>query len=181
MRSMSQVRSNVWTRLWWLVLPTSVVAGCSTSGPGVNPFKDDSISESQWTTPSAEGVLAASAGPSLRHLDWPPSEARIEPVGVPHWPLWWEDPFEDKGSVNNSFAWTYEDYVALPYGYGRFLLNTIAWPVSAVVTPPGTVEASDGYISRQALGYDHDAIKEKSSPVSYPTVTPLETQPATNP
>jgi len=158
-----------------------VLAGCSPAGPGVNPFKDDSIPESQWTTPSAEGVMAASPRPSLRQRDWPPSKARIEPIGVPHWPLWWEDPFEDKGSVNAPFAWTYEDYVALPYGYGRFLLNTIAWPVSAVVTPPGTVEISDGYISRQALGDDHDATKEKSWPVSDPVAPLPETQPATTP
>lgn len=30
-------------------------------------------------------------------------------------------------------------------------------PASAVVTPPWTVMVSDGQISRQLLGYDHDA------------------------
>ena len=71
---------------------------------------------------------------------------------VPHSPLWWEDPLEDKGDQNRAFAWTWQDYVAIPYSFGRFLLNTMAWPVSALVTPPGTPMVSDGQIGR-----DHDA------------------------
>jgi hypothetical protein len=45
----------------------------------------------------------------------------------------------------------------MPYGFGRFILNTMGWPVSCVVTPVWTVMGSDGVLSRQALGYDHDA------------------------
>ncbi len=161
------------------VLAACILAGCSTAGPGVNMFKDDSIPESEWTTPSAEGVAAAAPVPTLRQRDWPPEVARIEPTGVPHWPLWWEDPFEDKGSIDAPFVWSYEDYIAMPYSVGRFLLNTMGWPVSAVVTPPWTVMNSDGYLSRQALGFDHDARKARSWPVGgEPPDVETTTQPA---
>jgi hypothetical protein len=36
---------------------------------------------------------------------------------------------------------------------------------------------SDGYLSKQALGYDHDAVPAKSWPVSVPTRPPTS-QPA---
>ena len=51
----------------------------------------------------------------------------------------------------------------MPYSFSRFLLNTVAWPVSAVVTPPGTTMVSDG-----VTGKDHDA-KRGTSP--NPTAT----------
>jgi hypothetical protein len=44
----------------------------------------------------------------------------------------------------------------------------MAWPVSAVVTPPFTLMGSDGVLSRQALGYDHDA-ERRPSGVAPPT------------
>jgi hypothetical protein len=47
--------------------------------------------------------------------------------------------------------------VAAPYSYGRYYLNLVALPVSAVVTPPWTAMESDGRLSEQLLGYDHDA------------------------
>ena len=90
--------------------------------------------------------------------------------------LWWEDPFEDKGDQDDTFAWTWQDYVAMPYSFGRFLLNTIAWPVSAVVTPPWASMVSDGNVGR-----DHDATVGTSpdptagpSDFGYPDVGPLQ-------
>jgi len=88
----------------------------------------------------------------------PETQAAPEPGDVVHWPLWFEDPFEDKGSEDGKFAWTAEDYLAMPYSFARLLLNTMGWPISAIVTPPGAPMVSDGVLSRQALGKDHDAI-----------------------
>ncbi|MBN1490182.1 MAG: hypothetical protein JXA69_09710 [Phycisphaerae bacterium] len=150
-----------------------LLAGCSAAGPGVHPFKDDSIPQSAWTSPSEETVRASGVEPMVRHRDWPATEARIEPMGVPHWPLWFEDPFEDKGSSNPAFAGDYEDAIAVPYSFGRLLVNTMFWPVSATLTPPGTTMVSDGYLSRQGLGYDHDALPRASWPVGD---TPLEVE-----
>ncbi len=83
---------------------------------------------------------------------------------VEHGPLYFEDPFVDKGAgrteqtdPGNVYRLGWEDWVALPYGYARHVLNLVALPVSAVVTPPWTRMESDGHLSRQILGYDHDA------------------------
>jgi hypothetical protein len=45
---------------------------------------------------------------------------------VPHWPLWWEDPFEDKGNnykpvadrdaPDTEFAMNWVDYFHIAYG-----------------------------------------------------------------
>jgi hypothetical protein len=95
----------------------------------------------------------------MRVREVPEVEAPVAREEVPHYPLWWEDPFEDKGDGNCTFAWTWADYVAMPYSFGRYLLNTMAWPVSAVVTPPGTPMVSDGQLSPGGLGCDHDAAR----------------------
>jgi hypothetical protein len=161
------------------IAPTIAATGCGPAGPGVNMFKDDSIPRSEWTTPSAEAVAARHPTPEIRERPWPAAEALYEPIGVPHWPLWWADPFEDKGSsFKDQFAWTYEDYVALGYSNGRWLLNTMLWPASAVVRPAWTTMISDGYVSKQLIGYDHDSTPGKPWPV---TVGPLDFEPTTQP
>jgi len=123
----------------------------------LKPFQDELPPTEAISTASADGVRASGKTAEVRQRSWKASQARYAHGGVTHWPLWWEDPFEDQGSQDGVFAWTWEDYLAWPYSFGRFLLNTMAWPVSAVVTPPGTVMISDGRLSRQALRCDHDA------------------------
>ena len=140
-----------------LAVLLGLFAGCSKFRDA-NPFVDRSTPGDAVSTPSADGIYAANKGaPIKRQRVWDQAATTYEDEDVTHWPLWWEDPFEDKGSEDNQFAWTYEDFLAMPYGLGRFLLNTMAWPVSATVTHPGTVMASDGELSKQPLGYDHDA------------------------
>jgi hypothetical protein len=149
----------------WIRLPicsvAALVGAAVLVAPGCSellaPWADDLPTADDVTTPSVEGVRAADQQPAQRTASLEP--ARIEPQSgtVTHWPLWWEDPFVDRGSEDGQFALTGEDYIAFPYGLGRFILNTMAFPVSAAVTPPGTIMASDGVVSRQALGYDHDA------------------------
>jgi hypothetical protein len=122
----------------------------------VNPFRDDLPATSDVTTASVAGARAAPSRPTVAPRGYEPQPIEAQNGTVAHWPLWWEDPFEDQGSEDGTFAWTAEDYLCVAYGPARFLLNTMAWPVSAVVTPPWTVMCSDGKLSRQALGYDHD-------------------------
>jgi hypothetical protein len=149
----------------WIRLPicrVAILVGAAVlATPGcsewINPWADDLPTAADVTTPSVEGVRAADRQPALRTRPIQPSRIEPQPGVVTHWPLWWEDPFVDKGSEDGQFAMTQEDYFAFPYGLGRFLLNTMAFPVSAAVTPPFTIMGSDGVLSRQALGYDHDA------------------------
>jgi hypothetical protein len=133
----------------------ATVFGCAHT---INPFVDDTASLQDATNASERSVREADRAPVIRRREWEQSDTVYASGAVIHWPLWFEDPFEDKGSEDGQFAWTAEDYIAWPYSFGRFLLNTMAWPVSAVVTPPGTPMVSDGRLSRQVLGMDHDAI-----------------------
>jgi hypothetical protein len=130
----------------------AVFAAACQQPPAVDPWRDDALPPSTWSTPSADGFLSEGHPPAHRSRDVATQPAPSVSNAVAHYPLWWEDPFEDKGDGNNTFAWTLADYVDMPYALGRFLLNTMGWPVSAVVTPPGTPMVSDGRVGR-----DHDA------------------------
>jgi hypothetical protein len=125
----------------------------------VNPWRDDAIKPAAWTTPSEQGILAAGHEPVLRHRDVPPAYAPMARADVPHWPLWFEDPFEDKGDEDGQFAWTWVDYLAMPYSYARSHLNTMGLPASIVVQPPWTPMVSDGQVGP---GPNHDATPGKS-------------------
>ena len=148
-----------------LVLGSMGISACTSQPPGINPWCDDAISQETWTTPSEQGVYNSGHEPALRERGFETTQAPLAIAGVPHYPLWWEDEFEDKGDGDGKFAVTWIDYAASPACYARWLLNTVAWPASAVVTPPGTHMVSDGEI-----GQFHDAEKGQSpNPVaSYP-------------
>lgn len=149
-----------WKSLVVLLVSTFAIGtmgvGCNKP-PGINPWRDDAIARDAWTTPSRDGVLADDREPVIRHRDVAASEVPVARESVPHKPLWWEDPFEDKGDGDGRFAVTYADYLAMPYGLGRYIVNALGWPISAVVTPPETAMVSDGRISEGGLGPDHDA------------------------
>jgi len=150
------------------LLIAAFLAGCNKP-PAVNPWRDDSIPDSVLGTAASELILSQGAEPVLRqHYDFPSLETPVVSGAVPHYPLWWEDPFEDQGDNNDQFAWTWQDYFDMPYGLGRFILNTMGWPVSAVVTPPGTPMVSDGVVEGV-----HDA---KRGVVSVPTGTAADFQ-----
>ncbi len=141
---------RVWDRLPAGLLPTLLIAAFALTGcnqpPAVNPWRDDSIPPSEYGTASSELVLSTNTEPAVRVRDYPEMLAPVARYQVPHYPLWWEDPFEDQGDKNCSFAWTWQDYFDLAYSPARFAADTLAWPVSAIVTPPGTPMVSDGVV-----------------------------------
>jgi len=151
-----------------ILASTIPLSGCQLM---VDPFRDELEGRQEMTTASVEGARAAKTTPAVRQRDYAAFELLAEHEGVTHGPLYFEDPFEDKGSEDGRFAWTGEDYFQIFYWRARFLANAIAFPVSAVVTPPWTVMESDGRLSRQALGYDHDAERWVEPPVDEPTDT----------
>lgn len=139
-----------------------------------DPFKDSSaVIDSEMTTASADDYMAGQHDYAPPRRDWRPTDVYYENGAVSHWPLWFEDPFEDKGNgftspsdrdaPDNVFAWNGADYVAMPYSIGRMLVNTVAYPLSAIVTPPGTLMESDGRISKGLFWYDHDARRSNPS------------------
>jgi hypothetical protein len=137
-----------------LSLCACLLAGACNKPPAVNPWRDDSISPMVWTTPSEQGIFEEGHQPVIRQRPVSCSQAPLVSGDVPHYPLWWEDPFEDKGDEDGKFAWTWMDYFAGAYSMARFDLNTLAVPLSAIVTPPCTPMVSDGLV---APGRQHDA------------------------
>lgn len=152
----------------WLIGVSALGIGVMAAGCAhvPNQFKETGPATTErLLTPSAAAILEgyASAGAGTR--GWEPLRYSAMDGTVTHWPLYFEDPFEDKGHgrtdethPKNVYRLGWEDYVAMPYGLARYTLNWLFLPVSAVVTPPWTLMESDGVLSRQMLGYDHDAI-----------------------
>lgn len=153
-----------------------------------NQFADDSPAvTTELQSPTTKHVYAEFQPSKAARRDWPTIATAPENGAVVHWPLYFEDPFEDKGheainpggrSANSRYYIGWEDYVALGYGYPRYWLNTLGLPVSMVVQPPWTAMESDGELSQQALGMDHDATPlgsesgmQQSAPAPAPTST----------
>ncbi|MCK6456615.1 MAG: hypothetical protein L6Q92_08820 [Phycisphaerae bacterium] len=143
-----------------------VAAGCAQLN---NPFKDSAAySRPLMTTPSADAYLSSDTrAPAMAQRHWRASDVRHENGTVTHWPIWFEDPFVDKGNgvtdpadrdaPDNEFAWNGADYLHIGYGPGRWMLNLFGLPFSAVAQPPGCLMASNGRLDKGLLGYDHDA------------------------
>jgi len=129
-------------------------AGCQLA---VNPFKDELVDQRNITTASVDGIRATEREYTPRHATGASWEIRPEDGTVAHYPLYFEDPYESSGSEDGKFAWTWEDYWQILYWRGRFAVNFLILPVTAVMTPPWTVMASDGYLSPRAFGEKHDA------------------------
>lgn len=147
------------------LVAVTVVVGCNQVN---NPWGDSSASvDAEMTTPSAEGHKGRREFGRHKQRDFAARTVYYENGAVTHWPLWWEDPFEDKGNrftptddedaPDTEFAWNWVDYLHLAYGPARFTLNTVSWPVSAIVILPGTLMESDGRISKGLVWHDHDA------------------------
>jgi len=134
-----------------------VLFGCSHVP---NQWREDGPSvDAKLESPSESDIRANYEPAELRHRDWETTTVSAESGAVTHWPLYLEDPFEDKGHGRGDYRLGWEDYVGMLYGYSRYTLNWLVFPVSAIVTPPCTLMESDGILSRQALGYDHDAAR----------------------
>lgn len=140
-----------------LVLVAAVVCvaavGCHEY---VNPWEDATVDADVVCTSSVADARAQQRETHLRDRGFEATTISAQDGSVRHFPLWFEDPQEDRGSDDGRFAVTGEDYLGMPYGLARFIFNGICVPISAVVQPPVPLMVSDGYTSRQALGYDHD-------------------------
>lgn len=158
----SNMRAKNSTAIVTGTLTVCLLAGCAY---GPNWFREDGPSvDMPWDSPSATDIKAKYQPAPQRHRDSQRATLAPSDGAVRHWPLYFEDPFIDKGTgrtdetdPHNVWHAGWEDYVALPCSPARYVANLVLLPVSAVVTPPVTVQESDGKLSRQLLGYDHDA------------------------
>ncbi len=150
-------------------------AGCSRFN---NPWKDSSsVMDAEMTTASADHHRGKSQFGRQYQRGTPRADVVYENGATTHWPLWFEDPFEDKGNrlrgaadadaPDTQFAWNWADYLHIGYGPSRMLMNIGAWPISAAVRHPGMLMESDGRISKGLVWKDHDA-RPSNSPVREP-------------
>ena len=168
----------------WIVCGGALLGAIAGCAHVQNHFREDGPSvTADWDSPTAMDVKARFQPAQPRHREWPRTTLVTQRGAVVHWPLYFEDPFVDKGAgrtdatdPHNVYRWDWEDYVAIPYGISRFTVNWLFLPVSAIVTPPCTVMESDGRLSKQLLGYDHDA--EPLNHAAAPTVDADEPSPA---
>ncbi|MGE0478863.1 MAG: hypothetical protein AB7Q17_00195 [Phycisphaerae bacterium] len=174
---MTQLRSagtRFQTRRITLVGAAALAAtlfGCATAE---NVWREDGASMGvTWTTPTAADVVARFQPAPQVTRDGAPTVVRTEDGQVAHAPLYFEDPFEDKGAGRREYRIGWEDYLAMPYSFARYTANWLMLPVSAVATPPWTLIHSDGYVSRQALGFDHDAERAEQHTRMAEPVEPL--------
>jgi hypothetical protein len=137
-----------------IVLTIAAGSGCELL---VDPLADEWADQAPVTTPSAEAARAAETTPNFQQRDFSPMVTAAESGAVTHGPLYFEDPFEEGGSNDGRYAWTWEDFFYEFLGPGRFVINGVASPVSVVATPPWTVMVSDGRPSREVAGHLHDA------------------------
>ncbi|MFH1745775.1 MAG: hypothetical protein ABIG44_01895 [Planctomycetota bacterium] len=141
-----------------------VLAGCAHIP---NQFREDGPAVSaSWESPTSADLKDRATAVESYSREWDLATVYPESGAVTHWPLYFEDPFADKGHGRTDethpfdvhrLGW--EDYVAFPYCLARHTANWLFLPVSAVVTPPWTLMESDGQLSKQLLGYDHDATR----------------------
>lgn len=142
----------------------ALLAGCARVP---NQFREDGPAATvEWDTPTARDIKARFAPAEPRHREWAAAAVAAESGAIQHEPLYFEDPFEDRGHGRtdashplNVHRLGWEDYVALPYGVARFTANWLLLPLSAVVTPPWTEMESDGRLSKQLFFEDHDAAR----------------------
>ena len=149
------------------VILSGLVIGCA---PKNNPFVEDGPSaEMVWNSATAADVYDRLEPSESRQRHWPRHTLIAADGRVTHDPLYMENPFVDNGTYRTDAdplgmtaggrskyytGWT--DLGAGLYALPRYWANLIAFPISAAVTPPWQVQESDGYVSRQKLGYDHD-------------------------
>jgi hypothetical protein len=140
------------------ICATIFLVGCATSSHIFsNPFCDELDGRTAATTPSVMAARAAAHQPNLVVSHGQPKTLCAKDGSVIHGPLYFEDPFEEKGGEDGRFAWTGEDYLWMVYWRGRFMVNLFAFPVSAALSPPWQAMVSDGYLSDRSLGAFHDA------------------------
>jgi hypothetical protein len=132
--------------------------------------------EMEWWSPTAQEICRQYDPTPLRTRGWPPLTRQPHSGAIRHDPLYFEDPFITKGDgrtddthPRNVYRLGWEDWVAFPYGLARFTTNWLLFPVSAVVTPPWTVMESDGWVSEQFGGWDHDAAPVEPTWLGAPT------------
>ena len=145
-------------------VPPSCAKPLIITAPAVTP--------DMLATPSSTFVDRENVQPAIQQRGWTLMASYYAVPAVQHGPLYFEDQMENVGEVNSSCpsGYTWLDIVSIPYCDARWMLNTIALPVSKVVNPPWQRMCSDGEPGkRPPLGLTLDA-----APCPQPVPTPFD-------
>jgi len=115
-----------------------MVVGCDATA------KSDKCAPGWETTPSYEKVMSREGEPSpIKPRVWSPTVAVYEEPVVTHFGSYFNDPFVTEGDGNDTYGWTCMDLLAVPYSPARFVVNTVAVPVSMVKEPPCVLQCTN--------------------------------------
>jgi len=137
-----------------VAIALALLAGCNEL---VDPWTDDTVGPDLVTTASVDGAQKTDTRQRDVAREFASTPLTPQDGTVSHYPLWWHDPYEDNGSSDQRFAWTWGDYVLMPFGLSRFIVNTIGSPITMGVYPPVPLRASDGVASQEGWAAQQDA------------------------
>ncbi len=129
-----------------------VAAGSGCRHMYGNPFVDPLPDQTEVSTASSRRVAMMESERLTSTRDQERISTNSADGAVEHGPLYFEDPLLAGGSNNGRFAWTWEDYVGILYGGGRFLFNATVIPVSTVSSAPWTMARSTGFPDVRVAG-----------------------------
>ena len=127
-----------------------VLSGLLLLGVGCSQSSMQSEAANNEPAPATIEIPAAEepgakepASPTVIGRGWSDAQADYQTVGVRHWQLYLESPFERDGSTNGRWeTWGLEDIVAAAADPAIFLGNIVALPVSASLKNPWTCDTS---------------------------------------
>jgi hypothetical protein len=149
--------------------------GCAQASPGccAQPLivTAPAVTPDMLASTSSTFVDQQNVQPSIQQRGWTPMASYYDVPAVQHGPLYFEDEMENVGAVNSNCpaGYTWLDFVSIPYCDARWMLNTIALPVSMVASPPWQTMCSDGVPGKRPLGLTFDA-----APCPKPIPTPFD-------
>jgi hypothetical protein len=116
----------------------AMLAGCEATErsdrgePGWQPTASyDKIMSAPATQPSP-----------VKPRAWNSTVAKYEPPVVTHFGSYFEDPLVTQGDGNDTYGWTLMDLAAVGYSPARFVVNTLAVPISMVKEPPCVLQCT---------------------------------------
>ena len=145
-------KMHVWFLMAGVVLIVGSTTGCRTCQM---PCDNRPAMAVDVTTPSADAARAAEVTPREPITrSFATAEVKAKDGTVAHGPLFYEDPFESECCDDGRFAVTGLDHLSWVLGTGRFVVDSVLYPVSMVVTPHWRTMASDGVSSRCVIGLE---------------------------
>ena len=129
--------------------------GCSQSGMQGEAANTTTAPETLDMSAVEEPGAEPAASPTVDGRGWSDAQATYETLGVRHWQLYLESPFERDGSTNGRWeTWGLEDVVATAADPAIFLGQIVAVPVSASLKNPWTCETSRSVFAPAEATYE---------------------------